>query len=64
MSRVSALEDIVEYTAMLVTAAYATTIGLSLATGHWGEPCTPMAYPLITLIAVSTVVLTIWHWED
>ena len=64
MSRASALEDIVEYTAMLVAAAYGTTIGLSLATGHWGEPCPPTAYPLITLIAVATVVMTIWHWED
>ena len=64
MSRVSALEDLVEYTAMLVAAAYGITIGLSLATGHWGQFPTPMAYPLITLIAITTVVMTIWHWED
>ena len=64
MNRIKAVEDLCEYTANLVSAAYGMTIGLRLATGNWGDPGTPLAYPLYAIISVVILLLTLWCWEE
>lgn len=64
MDRIKAVEDLCEYTATLVSAAYGMTIGFRLATGNWGDPGTPLSYPMYTIVALFTVLMTLWCWED